>query len=55
MGSSISDVQEKLLERFEYVILMLDGDKAGREATDVIAARLVKQQYIRAVTLSDGI
>jgi DNA primase len=54
MGSTLSDTQANLLERFESVILMLDGDNAGREATDVIARRLVKQQYVRAVTLSDG-
>jgi DNA primase len=54
MGSTLSEAQAKLLERFESVILMLDGDGAGREATDVIAARLAKQQYVRAVALEEG-
>jgi DNA primase len=41
MGSSLSEVQERaLLQHFERVILMLDGDTAGRAATLAIAARL---------------
>lgn len=51
MGSTISDVQLRMLKRFRYVILMLDGDKAGREATDVIAAKIAKQQFVSAVML----
>jgi DNA primase len=54
MGSTISDTQLRLLKRFRSVVLMLDGDKAGREATDVIAAKIAKQQFVTAVMLSDG-
>src|SRR5260370_34664768 len=32
MGSSLSDAQEKFLQKFAQVILLLDGDEAGREA-----------------------
>ncbi len=55
MGSTISDAQLGLLKRFRMVVLMLDGDKAGREATDVIAAKIAKQQYVRAVMLGDDL
>jgi DNA primase len=41
MGSSLSAVQERaLLPRFERVILMLDGDAAGRAATRAMTATL---------------
>jgi DNA primase len=54
MGSTISDAQLKLLLRFKYVVLMLDGDEAGREGTDIIAAKIAKQQWVNAVMLPDG-
>jgi DNA primase len=54
MGSTISEAQLLLLKRFRSVVLMLDGDKAGREATDVIAAKIAKQQFVTAVMLGDG-
>src|ERR1051325_7808950 len=41
MGSSLSAAQESGLRRHcEGIVLMLDGDAAGRAATDVIATRL---------------
>src|SRR5262249_36561873 len=41
MGSSLSQVQETLLlARFREVVLMLDGDEAGRSATQQVVARL---------------
>lgn len=41
MGISLSEVQEQLLlERFQQLILMLDGDEAGRRASQQLAARL---------------
>jgi DNA primase len=41
MGSALYPSQERLLiERFRHVILMLDGDAAGRHATAEIAPRL---------------
>jgi DNA primase len=50
MGSSLSLCHENLLRRhFREVILMLDGDKAGRRASAAIAARLVTQLSVRAV------
>jgi DNA primase len=41
MGASLSEVQEKLLlERFPQLVLKLEGDKAGRRASQRLAARL---------------
>jgi DNA primase len=50
MGSSLSHCQENLLQRhFREVILMLDGDKPGRQASEAIAARLMTKLSVRAV------
>ena len=41
MGSTMSKAQEELIgEYFGHVIVMLDGDDAGRQATEEIADRL---------------
>ncbi len=40
MGSTMSKAQEELLaENFGHVVVMLDGDEAGREAAQEIAER----------------
>jgi DNA primase len=55
MGATLSSRQETLLiERFERVILMLDGDSAGREATTAISSRLAERVFVRIVRLPDG-
>jgi len=46
MGSSLSAEQEKaLLKSFDRVIILLDGDAAGRAASRAIAARLSKKMF----------
>jgi DNA primase len=41
MGTSLSEAQEHLLlERFQQLVLMLDGDKAGRRASQQLVTRL---------------
>ena len=56
MGSSLSLEQEKVLvERFEQVILLLDGDDTGRVATQTIAAKLLQKCAVVAAALSDGV
>ena len=41
MGVSLSEMQEKLLlDRFQQLVLMLDGDEAGQRASQQLAARL---------------
>jgi DNA primase len=55
MGCCLSAAQEDLLVRhFERVVLMLDGDPAGRQASHSIAARLMKRCRLDVVWLSDG-
>ena len=55
MGSSLSATQEKLLAEFPRVVLFLDGDEAGREATSVIASRLMHNTFVRILELADGL
>jgi DNA primase len=38
MGTAVSEAQRALLQRFGHLILMLDGDEAGRRATVTVAA-----------------
>jgi len=55
MGSSLSETQEELLVRnFKNACLMLDGDEAGRRATDDTLVRLGRRMWVRAVATSDG-
>jgi DNA primase len=55
MGSSLSDRQERLLVgRFQKVALLLDADDAGRMAVEEIAARLIRQVYVKIVAPPDG-
>jgi DNA primase len=55
MGSSLSLEQEKVLvERFEQVILMLDGDDAGRVATQTIRAKLRQKCDVLTAAVSGG-
>jgi len=54
MGSSLSAAQESGLRRhFEGIVLMLDGDAAGRAASDVIATRLSGWRSVQVVRVSD--
>jgi DNA primase len=54
MGSYLSAEQENaLLARFDRVILLLDGDAAGRAASRVIAARLSGRCLVEVVHLPD--
>ena len=55
MGSSLSVSQERiLLERFKWVVLMLDGDAAGRAATQTISRRLSVHSPVGAIHLPEG-
>ena len=55
MGSSLSRYQEMLLQRhFPEVVLLLDGDKAGRIAGLGIASRLVSTLSTRIVEVPEG-
>ena len=55
MGCSLSRRQEELLqEHFREVVLLLDGDNAGRRAGAAIAQRLVSKVSTRLVELPGG-
>lgn len=55
MGCSLSTVQESgLRHHFERIILMLDGDAAGRSASEVIATRLLGWRLVQVVRVPDG-
>ena len=55
MGCSLSHWQAALLQQhFREVILMLDGDNAGRRASALIAARLVTKLAVRVVEVPSG-
>jgi len=55
MGSVLSEHQEHLLvENFDSVILLLDGDEAGRSATSEIALRLVRKVFVQVIEIPEG-
>jgi len=56
MGCSMSKAQEKLLaDHFGEVVLMLDGDEAGRNATEEIADRLQRVIFsVKTIELDSG-
>ena len=54
MGSALYPPQQRiLLQRFQRVILMLDGDAAGRRATAEVAARLRAYCQVQVVDLAE--
>jgi DNA primase len=56
MGSSLSHAQATVLvERFERVLLMLDGDATGHNATRVIHAQLSQRAFVVGIQMPDGV
>jgi DNA primase len=56
MGSSLSDRQAELLcERFRHLVIMMDGDEAGRRATEECLSTLGRRRYVRAVEVPEGL
>jgi len=57
MGSTMSRAQEELLrEHFGHVVIMLDGDEAGKVAAERIADRLQRVVYqVQVVELPHGV
>lgn len=55
MGSTISRHQADLLSgHFDRVLLMLDGDAAGREGARTIANALKSRLHLTVILLEDG-
>jgi len=54
-GSTMSAAQENVLaSHFKGIILALDGDEAGKRATDEIALRLARRAFVRIGAIPDG-
>jgi DNA primase len=55
MGCSLSrDQEQQLADHFRKVVIMLDGDDAGRRAALEIAARLARKVWVRVVEVPRG-
>lgn len=55
MGCSLSKEQEsQLVAHFRQVVIMLDGDEAGRNAATEMAIRLAHRVWVRIVDVADG-
>jgi DNA primase len=55
IGCSLSEDQEaQLVAHFRQVVVMLDGDEAGRRAAGEIAGRLAHKMWVRVVDVPDG-
>ena len=54
LGSALSEEQEELITNyFNRVILLLDGDEAGRAGTDDCLRRLGRKVFVKALTLQE--
>ena len=54
MGSSLSEAQERLLvEKFQRVVVMLDGDEPGRDGTAECLTRLGRGTWVRTPLIQD--
>jgi DNA primase len=55
MGCSMSEEQESLLvSHASMVLLMLDGDEAGRKATEEVMLRLGQRVWVKSVRVPDN-
>jgi len=56
MGAALSETQQHaLLQHFQHVMLMLDGDPAGRLATANLTSRLRPHASVEVIHLPDGV
>jgi DNA primase len=57
MGSTMSNAQEEIIrEHFAHVVVMLDGDEAGRGASEEIADQIRRVVFrVDVVELADGV
>jgi DNA primase len=51
MGNSLSNEQAQLLAGFKSIVLMLDGDEPGREATLALLPKLAASAFVKVITL----
>ena len=56
LGSSLSREQEELIcNHFKKVVLLFDGDDAGRAATDDCLLRFGRRLWVKAISLPDAV
>lgn len=56
MGSSLAEAQAALLyTHFRHIVLLFDGDEAGRRATEECLRTLGRRRYVRAIALPDEV
>jgi DNA primase len=55
MGSSLSERQcRRLSERFDQVQVLMDGDRAGRDASETIAVQLAPHVWLKVAVCPEG-
>ncbi len=55
MGSTLSEMQENLiLSMADKLLLFLDNDEAGVEATETIKQKLIHQAFIKIAQYPEG-
>jgi DNA primase len=54
LGVHLSEPQRQLLSVADRIVLLLDGDPAGRDAASHLARRLAPTHDVNVVTLTDG-
>ena len=56
MSGAITDTQVDLLvENFDRVVLLLDGDEQGKKATATIVEKLIRRAFVRIAELPNGL
>lgn len=56
LGSALSEQQEQLLaDHFERLVLLFDGDEAGRAATQDCLIRLARRFFVRVIDLPENL
>ena len=55
LGTHMSEVQAAWLAKARSILLLLDGDAAGHEATDRLKATLSRRTRVRTYRLPDGL
>lgn len=55
LGLHLSELQQKLLAKYNRVVLMLDGDHAGRQAAETLQPFLNNFTHTLKLTLRDGL
>jgi DNA primase len=55
MGNSLSEAQASILvSEFDHVVLMLDGNEAGREGAEKASNQIKHKLFVRVLELGDG-